>query len=292
MSGLVGSGLPSNVVTLHGLCSKSHIITLTNKGVRYKLFRIDFQPDGSIFVNFPYYRNSVGIASVVHFPPSGTGAYDSLSITDDARITSHLVKYAHHATGEAHFSMDGRVQTQIRKQSVPLTKLKGHLFSIYIQGFAGFEEARGKKYDHGWTEKRSTAHFDLQGEVGAVRFVATWQHYTNLIKNAVAAPGQKKVGPQIIFNDPKDRGVGFVLGPDQSNPFNEFILFLRIHIMGPLDPSRESVLGFIGGFDPLGQVNNLSGESTMLSLVYPVGDPEVFKATLQSMDFIRPDQTA
>ncbi len=274
--------------TLQGFGSQSHIVTLSHNGMRYKIFRIDFHTDGSIFVNFPYYKNSDGIASKVHMHPANQNTYDSLSLTDEARVTSHRVKYSHHTTGEALFSMDGKVRTEIRKQSVPLSELSGHIFTVQIQGFNGFEEARGKKYDHGWSEARNTIHFDLQGNFPALKFVATWERSSDFIKDLKAPIGIETVGPQIVYNGTKDKGIGFILSPNLNNPFSDYILLLRVHIIERIDKDRNSILAFIGGFDPINKMNDLSQEATFLSLVYPVAHLDAIKKILLSMDFVKP----
>lgn len=275
------------MLNLKILAAKSHIITLTNSGVRYKLFRLDFQKDGSLLVNFPYYKSSIGIASKVHMRINNQRTYESLSLTEDARITSHRIKYSHHTTGEALFSMDGKIHTEIRKKSVPLSESMGHVFTVQIQGFKGFDEALGEKYDHGWKQERSTIHFDVPKDLGAIRFVATWEHYNHFIKDIKVPMKNQGIGPQVAYNDPKDPGLGFMLSPDLNNPFNDYILLLRAHQMPILDKDRDSLLSFIGGFDPINQVNDLSRESVFLSLMYPVADVEAMKKILLSMDYVK-----
>lgn len=94
------------------------VIAVQNSGIRKKIFQINFKPkDGSVFVEVPYANLGSGRVSVIECPP---GSPDSLSFGESASVTSHSVKYSHHPDGEAHFSLDGKVFTRVRKKAVPL----------------------------------------------------------------------------------------------------------------------------------------------------------------------------
>lgn len=51
-----------------------------------------------------------------------------------------MVKFAHHVSGAAHFSLDGKMNTVVRRAAVPLDQVNGRLFSVMFQGLQSFEK--------------------------------------------------------------------------------------------------------------------------------------------------------
>src|SRR5437667_2768383 len=97
--------------------SERFVISVECGVLRRKVFQCQFaKRDGSLFVNFPYFKHSQGVVSLVGWP--GGYASTTLSLEPGGRVSSHLVKYAHHPNGRAHFSQDGRVLTLIKKNAV------------------------------------------------------------------------------------------------------------------------------------------------------------------------------
>jgi hypothetical protein len=123
-------------------CFRSdNVVVRTKQGsdVR-KIFSVSFsKADGSLFVSLPYFETSKGLLSVATIPVGQTGGPIDLRL--QWKCSSHNVKYTHHIDGEAHFSQDGKILTQIRRQSVPLRSNKGHIFTILVQGLEHFKAA-------------------------------------------------------------------------------------------------------------------------------------------------------
>lgn len=102
------------------------LVTVGDGRVYRKLLLLTFARDGSIFVQWPYFRQRSGILADARFRDGRLGGtYDLEKI---GRSTSHLVKFSHHIDGNAHFSQDGRVKTAIRRKSFRLDGPLGHLF--------------------------------------------------------------------------------------------------------------------------------------------------------------------
>jgi len=267
------------------LPSDSHIITATYKGNRYKIFRIDFGTDGSIYISFPYYQHSDGIVGKIIMPPSNTGQYEALKLSDNGKCTSHLVKYSHHTSGETLFSLTGKIKKEIRKQSTPLTKLNGHFFTLTVQGLNGFDNAIDKKYNHGWSEKKTVVNFDLLDDfIGSIKFVGVWQSFENFTAKGINHPKDiESFGPQFCYKSNKP-AFGFLLSPGNKNVFNNYILSLRAEIEPIIDKDRVSVACFVGGFDDPKKVNQLNEESSFLSMIYPIDKLEEFLIKIGSID--------
>ena len=105
--------------------------------------------DGSLFVQFPYFRHQDGIATLVHTRNDG-GAARTIRFPDEGKVTSHLVKYSHHPDGRVHFSQDGKVRTEIcRNSEFPLNGPIGKLFQLHafrpLGGFLPLDDSNMKK---------------------------------------------------------------------------------------------------------------------------------------------------
>lgn len=107
-----------NKLSLH---SERYLITIEIEDRRYKVMKIIFGgKDGSLYVSFPYFKYSQGIVSIGTVS-EGTQT-TQVKLETAGKVTSHLVKYARHPDGRAHFSQDGKILTKITKQSVPLAE--------------------------------------------------------------------------------------------------------------------------------------------------------------------------
>ena len=122
------------VVAFH---SDRIVITLKADGHRHKIFQILFRKDGSLFVNFPYFSKTQGVLAEVTVN-GAPGSSCEVNLADTGRVASHLVKYSHHPDGRAHFSQDGKIKTEIKRQSVPLRDQQGHIFTLLFQGLRAF----------------------------------------------------------------------------------------------------------------------------------------------------------
>jgi len=117
---------------LNPLESEKFVITFQGKEKKHKLFQIFFLKDNSICVDFPYYKNTTGIASEVTLEPEIIYP-TNITLGETGKTTSHLVKYSHHNDGEVHFSQDGKVFTKIRRKACPLENVNGHFFTVTTQ---------------------------------------------------------------------------------------------------------------------------------------------------------------
>lgn len=248
--------------------SKNCTITVTSKGSRYKLFKIFFGAKGDVYINFPYYKENNGIVGQAFLKPQA----ESITLDPDcAKITSHLVKFAYHPDGETHFSQDGKVKTEIRKKSLPLDKLDGHIFTVSLQNIEKFDEANSPKYNDNFSKKKSVINFNL-GDIDfeALKFVGIWNPFTSLIKNISHPIPPNVIGPQFTYKGRKgEQSVGFLIGPEPGNPFNGYVLSLRLSLIPKLNKETETALTFMGGFDCNIETSDPSKDYSFLIFMYP-----------------------
>ena len=209
-----------------------------------KLFQVQFaRRDGSVFVSFPYFSGSTGVASLVQWPPD-TSPTTLLSLEPGGKVTSHLVKYSHHPNGRAHFSQDRRVRTVVQKMATPLADLEG-------KGFAAGTEAEKNSLP---TKRRDVVRFVLDDPPPAsIKFVARLHSAGWLERRAVG----NMVEPRMNLVQP-DGSVSpaFAWSSPIGSPAETRCLLISIHPVGVVDVSRPASLVFIGGFDSSAVMND------------------------------------
>jgi hypothetical protein len=246
-----------------------------------KLAKIFFgRRDGSVYLDFPYFQRSDGIVAHVRLP-AGLQYPRDISLVDGGKITSHLVKYAHHRDGEAHFSQTGRVVTLVRKKATPLNSYSGHLFTIQIQGLDGFDEARGPDSDH-QNMKDKPLTFNVFGrEPQGVKMVAFWYNNRDLRKRV----GGELVGPGVtLIAADGSRHPGLILSAVAGTPGAGSYILLRALRIPPLTSEPGSHLTFIGGFDR--NANDLGLDTGFLALSYPAAAADSLRDSIGTIDVL------
>jgi hypothetical protein len=255
-----------------------------------KLFQVQFSnSDGSLFVSFPYFAGSPGLVSVVNWPATGSSSA-TVSLEPGGKVSSHLVKYSHHPSGRAHFSQDGRVRTEIKKQSVPLADVEGHIFSLHIHGLHGFDKASGRDRASGVSVERTLVRFRLEDPLpGSIKFVG--RLHSSAWLQARANDGMVVPTMQLSQPDGSLRPA-FVWSSPIGTPSQERCLVVSIELQPQLDQTRVTSLLFVGGFDSSEAMDDLSKPVSFLALSYPVENVDQLRARLGSIDFGAPNDGA
>ena len=107
-------------------------------GDRHLIFRLQFGKDGSIYVQLPYFNDTKGLLSKVLLK-AGEMHPTNVSL-ENGKTTGHRVKYSHHVDGEAHFSEDSKIYTEIRRKACPFNMMDGHLFTLMFRGHNNFKK--------------------------------------------------------------------------------------------------------------------------------------------------------
>jgi hypothetical protein len=264
--------------------SERFVITCNVNNKKYKIFQIIFGSDGSLFVNFPYYLNSEGLVSLVKYPKNIEQPTD-LNLEPGGRVTSHLVKYTHHLDGEAHFSQDGLVKTEIRKKSIPLHGVNGHIFTTQLQGLKNFKSTNIRESS---SIKRMILTFNLgDSEPDAIKIVGriySSEQVINRFRSKFPVSEIGPIAPMIVRG--KQYSAPF-LSPPIHNPSDNYILTLTCEKVPKLDKQESTTLTFIGGFDSHDLINNLSADTTFLALCYPISNYEECKKQIGCIDLLR-----
>jgi len=267
-----------NQIKINPFRAKLYVIAFDIGNIKYKILQIFFGGDGSIFVNFPYYKKTEGVVSLVTYSKNMTLPAD-LSLEPRGKVTSHLVKYSHHVSGEALFSQTGHVRTETRKKSIPLHDKKGHIFTVQLQGINHFEVA-GEKDSRTSSTKRTTLSFNLgNSEPEATKIVGRWYSNEQIIANRFANTSPMfEVGPKAPIKTSNGKQQwGFLLAPPIDNPSKNYVLILTCEKIPKLNKKEFTTLTFIGGFDHSDIINNMNVDTRFLALLYPTSEYEELK---------------
>jgi len=263
--------------------SERIILTVKRDEGRHKLVQIIFGRDGSLFVNFPYFRHRTGILAAATIPGNGQKTSE-VNLQLGGKVASHLVKYAHHPDGRAHFSQDGKVRTAIKRQSIALDRQEGHIFSVLFQGLEAFDAADDAKDAAGVSPKRTvlTFEFPISAHRDAMKIVGRW----SLASALRFREPTTSIGPIVPTQDPEGqiRNAFLLASP---NEHVEHVLLVTCELIPALSLEPHALV-FYGGFDGREIMNDTTREAGFLGFIYPAADAEALKATIGTVDWIRP----
>lgn len=266
--------------------SERFVISVECGALRRKVFQCQFaRRDGSVFVNFPYFQHSQGVVSLVDWHAGQPAT--TLSLETAGRVSSHLVKYAHHPSGRSHFSQDGKVLTLIKKNAVPLADLEGHLFTLHVHGLEGFEALGDAEMNEAPNAKRTGVRFTLGSACpGSVKFVGMLYRDTTLERRS--ADGMVHPVMQLKRTDGTTVS-GFICSQVFGRVGHERCLLVYCEPMPKLDQGRGSSMLFVGGFDSAASMNDVARPVSFLAFSYPAENVEDLRRRLGSIDFEPPN---
>ncbi len=261
--------------------SKKFVFTVQRGIKRHKIFQIVFgKSDGSLYVTFPYFQNQKGILStgtIPRFLEKG-----NVNLQEKGKVTSHLVKYAHHPDGQVHFSQDGKIRTSVKRQSLPLKSAEGHLFTINLQDLSSFD-TDSVADDRPPKKSRTTLNFKFHEDTPAIKFVARWYKPETFLNRSKIK--SKKIGPTIQTQTPGGNiQNAFMIGPLSGWPLDDFVLLINCEGIPALGKKKEPLMLFIGGFDPPSNLKELDKPFSFLCASYPVSNYETLVDQIGSTD--------
>ncbi len=278
------------VTQLIPLRAQRFTIRVALPGTLRKILRLGFAgSDGSVWIAFPYFQQARGVVGVVSHPPL-TGPL-KVNLGEKGKVTSHLVKYDHHRSGLALFSQTGKVASEIRKQSVPLSVASGHLCTIHVDRLAAFDEDETARPDQ-WTSgdcaplSDHTVTFDAtNSEFGAMKFVIRCYNKRRLREMVTG----RTAGPVLNIEGSSlgRTGRGVLLAAPKATPGSATYLVIEgQHIPDFTQPPRPSLV-FIGGFDPPEIAGDPTKPTSFLALAYPVDRYEELRTKVGTIDLPR-----
>lgn len=244
-------------------------------GNRHRLIKVHFQRDGSVFVYFPGFTLTNGLLGILRSTRMGS---ENVNLADGpfSRITSNMVKLAHHSDGEAHFSQTGKVLTEVRRKSVPLDRQTGHLFTIQFQNLSTL-----KRVDKTQDEEEILL---LESNVHAFKLVAARYPLHSL--NDGGGVGME-TSTLVKYPDGWVRPTVASI-PPAGYRFDDVVLLLRIESIPPLTTDRSSQLICLAGFDPPEVALDPARHTEFLAFAYPNFGPASLRKRIKSIDLKKP----
>ena len=169
---------------------------------------------------------------------------------------------------------------------MPLADLEGHLFTLNVHGFDGFERLSDVELQEPPSAKRTGVRFMLGPECPqSVKFVGMLYRDTSLERRAVDG----MVHPAMQFRRADGTTLtGFICSQVLGRPGQERCLMVYCEPLPRLDQNRESSMLFVGGFDSADAMNDTERAMSFLAFSYPTEDVEDLRQRLGSMDFEPP----
>ena len=196
-----------------------------------------------------------------------------IDLRTNGRVTDHLVKYAHHIDGEAHFSQDGKVLTKIRRKAEPLISQRGHIFTIQIQRPECFPEYRPKLPQILTIEIPDTSR--------AIK-ITGWRFDLTQI---VAASSYHPAGmPVMIETSPGERKIGEFVAPPLGTKFDDILLFMAAEEMPHFTTDFSAQLLFLGGFDSDKVALDHTRDADFLAFAYPCSNIKELTKQIGTID--------
>lgn len=264
-------------MTINPFRAEMFTIRIGFPGKQYKICKLMFDKDGSVYIAFPYFKNSKGLVSVcTHYSGKTT-----VNLGDGGKVTSHLVKFAHHESGITHFSQAGKVNTNVRKKAEPLESANGHFATIQLQGLSGFIYNEHESTDGKISNKDQILTVRDEDANDQKAYKLLFHHYTfaNLMPNLRGAV----VGPIVAMHQENgDSQPTWMLSPPLSYEHHARVVLLSCKEIPLMSHEPDPFITFIGGFDP----KEIRGDqpAQFLSLMYPCSDFEGLKATIGCID--------
>jgi len=260
-------------MNIKGLVSNKFTIRIILDGKIYKILKIIFSNrDGSIFITFPYFKESNGIVSILKLPANKMPPLTLNLDTELGKVTSNLVKYSHHPDGHVLFSQDKRVYSYPKnKRALPLYINVGHLFTTQFQNIDFF------KKDNRCNDVPVDLYFHRKPE--ALKIVGRWQKIPNY------SYFDKEQIIKYTLNPQKIKEPVIILKQPTNMPFHNHILLIHKYEIPKLNKKEEGVLTFIGGFDSKEVANDLSKDFYCLGMSYPISNKDELAKIIGSIDY-------
>lgn len=262
------------------------MISTTVNGTQRKLLQLMFsRSDGSVFVSFPYYEHEAGIVAAVTLAAGAS----QVDLAASGSTTSHLVKYAHHPDGEAHFSQDGKVLTTIRRKAMALSAVDGHLFTAHLTGYEAFRSASEGELTRAPTTKRAAINFDVGHPAPAAIKIVGRLYKAQSIRGQGQVPTTPE--PVLVESHSSSSRWAMPVSAPEDRPGSELVVLLTceewVADKHPVGPSLQ----FIGAFDPPAITRDATKPTSFLALSYPVDSADELRERIGTIDFrASPDQ--
>jgi hypothetical protein len=242
-------------------------VTAVTPNGTFKLFKINFGSDGSIYLPFPYLDTKRGVLSVVD--PTIEPDPKTVNFRRNGTVVEYDVKFSHHTSGIVQFSRSGKGALP-RRQGFRLDGPIGKVFEFQLFHLRGFATLDGGK-------PAKDVHIGLRfpyRHPTSLRVWGEWRRKSDVAANMenTAFIGARTVGPTATVTRRSD-GVDFayiLLGQPKTHPLQDHLLMISAEEIPLADGADTSTAVFLGGWD---QHEGAPPQTPrFMSFLYPIFD--------------------
>ena len=245
------------------------VIVMRTPIATFKVARVTFGKDGSIYVQFPYCIEKTGIVAELS-TASATPAERTYRLGDVGEFVDTDVKFSHHLSGIAQFSKGGLHAKLPRRQSFPLDGPIGHLFRLQVMWLDRFEVLKNPKNGVAYLG------FDFPEEhPTSVVVLGEWRRKVDIVNNIDDPKGIAGPATQI-----QERATGairsvYFVGQPASLPLRDHVLMISGGAVDLPQGAQRSGMVFLGGWDPheVKHTGAVGPASDCLTFMYPATRP-------------------
>jgi hypothetical protein len=221
--------------------STTTVVAATPLGA-FKLFKITFGRDGSIYLPFPYLETTRGVLSEAD--PATEPDPKTLSLRRNGIVVDYDVKFAHHVSGVVHFSKTGEEDLLPQRRSFPLSGPIGRVFDFHVFGLKGFATVDGKK-----APKDLRLAFRFSRHPPNLHVWGEWRRKQDILENT--EDKTSAVGPS---TEATRRGDGttcsfLFLGQPTGYPLRDHLLLISAEEIPNAEGADVTTSIFMGGWD-------------------------------------------
>jgi hypothetical protein len=219
------------------------VIVVGSLAARFQILDVIFSKDGSLMVLFPHLDLAPGIVSRATIPAAPPF---TVHLEPQGRVTGHVVKYSHHQSGKAHFSLTAKTTSEVGRMSIPLSAENVLIFRAHVYFPNGFAEWKPDKQA---TDRVYLPTIFNPNLPTAITIQASWRRKQFLVDRLDRKDGE--LGPIARVFDKAENRLSqlFLLGQPAGSPYPDHILAIEVVETMPLAEVGSSSLIFIGGLD-------------------------------------------
>jgi len=242
-----------------------------------QLCQVGYGADGSIRVAWPYVAVKEGIVSEVMMP--GDGQPHRIKLQERGRFTSQLVKFSHHVSGRAHFSLTGKVQSDVGRQSFRLDGPIGRVFELTITFPEAFKPLPRLKRDRLYVNFTGKVPFP-----DALQIRGEWRRKSETVTSAHSRAGS--VGPATMRLHKPTGEVAPVafLSPPLECAVKDHMLLITCHPVELPGGADKPGIIFMGAFDQHEGPAPSVTTARFLTAMFPTSSTEEVRSAVGTID--------
>lgn len=219
------------------------VLLVATPTAAFKIARITFGRDGSIYVQFPYCIEKQGWIGILPIDPTRQGP-TTYALREHGAYVETDVKFAHHTSGEAHFSKTGdETIPSTRRMAWPLTGPLGHLFDLQVMQPDRFTPLTKR-------DKRVMYLALTVDHIGeSVGWHVEWRRKRDIEANTQPPGGVVPPTTRIISRATGQESEVFLLGQPAGYGARDHVLLLTAGQREPTAGMETSGMTFLAGWD-------------------------------------------